>query len=116
MADELALKTPPQTPVEISVYIEGGRFVFRTDEPLAIYTYDKDAPGKSNCDGDCSKAWLPVKAPTIGKVVGDWTAIERSDKSAQWAYKGKPVYTYALDQPGKAAGDGVAGLWHVLNP
>jgi predicted lipoprotein with Yx(FWY)xxD motif len=49
-------------------------------------------------------------------VIGDWTAIERADQIWQWAYKGKPVYTYSLDQPGKIRGDGVAGLWHVLNP
>jgi predicted lipoprotein with Yx(FWY)xxD motif len=116
MADELAQKTPPQTPVEISVYIEGGRFVFRTDEPLAIYTNDKDAPGKSACEGECLKAWHPVVAPKPNKVVGDWTSIQRADQSWQWAYKGKPVYTYALDAPGKINGDGVAGLWHVLNP
>jgi predicted lipoprotein with Yx(FWY)xxD motif len=116
MADNVTLRSPPQSPVEISVFVEDGRFVFRTDEPLAIYTYDQDPPGRSVCDGECSKAWHPVIAPTPRKVIGDWTAIERADQIWQWAYKGKPVYTYSLDQPGKIRGDGVAGQWHVLNP
>jgi predicted lipoprotein with Yx(FWY)xxD motif len=111
---------PPYTainPAEISVFFEGGRYVFRTDETVPIYSYDKDSAGKSNCDATCARTWLPVAAPTPGKVLGDWTAIERPDKTCQWAYKGKPVYTYVHDAPGQIKGDGAeGGLWHIVNP
>jgi predicted lipoprotein with Yx(FWY)xxD motif len=109
---------PPYTapnPVEISVFFEGGRYVFRNDD-AAIYSFDKDTPGKSNCDSTCTRIWPPVAAPDTATTVGDWTAILRDNKTRQWAYKGKPVYTYGYDQPGKAKGDGIDGLWHVVNP
>ena len=47
-------------------------------------------------------------------VFGDWSVVKRDDGSSQWAYKGKPVYTYAKDTAGKATGDGVGGVWHLV--
>ena len=41
---------------------------------------------------------------------GDWTVITRDDGSKQWAYKGKPLYTYRVDAPGKPA-SGVGPAW-----
>ncbi|MEP7244984.1 MAG: hypothetical protein ABI885_15065, partial [Gammaproteobacteria bacterium] len=67
-------------------------------------------------DAVCAMTWPPVTAPSTASTVGHWKAIERTDKSRQWAYKGKPVYTYARDRPGQITGDGVDGLWHVVNP
>jgi predicted lipoprotein with Yx(FWY)xxD motif len=114
-----APQPPPYTapnPAEISVFFEGGRYVFRNDDTLPIYTYDKDEPGKSHCEAACATAWPPVIAPASATTVGDWSAIERPDKTKQWAYKGKPVYTYSRDEPGQIRGDGVQGSWHILNP
>lgn len=106
----------PLTPVEISVFSQGGRYVFRTDDARPIYSYDKDGRDESNCDAACAMTWQPVMAPSTATTVGDWKAIERDDKSRQWAYKSKPVYTYAGDQPGQITGDGVDGQWHVVHP
>ena len=117
MADNQPRMYSDPVPVEISVFFEGGQFVFRTDESQAIYFFDKDAPGKSNCDGACTLTWRPVAAPPGAKTVGNWTTIERPDKSWQWAFKGMPVYTLIHDQLGKATGDGAGGgLWHVVKP
>ncbi len=46
---------------------------------------------------------------------GDWTIIDRTDGTKQWAYKGKPLYTFVQDKkPGDMTGDGKAnGAWHV---
>ena len=33
---------------------------------------------------------------------GEWTIVERTDGTKQWAYEGKPLYLYIED---KAAGD-----------
>jgi predicted lipoprotein with Yx(FWY)xxD motif len=41
--------------------------------------------------------------------------VTRDDGSKQWAYKGKPVYTYAKDsKPGEATGDNFRDVWHVV--
>ena len=43
--------------------------------------------------------------------------IAREDGSKQWAYKGKPLYTWAKDaKPGDVTGDGVNNVWHIAQP
>ncbi|WP_438810678.1 hypothetical protein, partial [Proteus mirabilis] len=31
--------------------------VLATEKGMTLYTFDKDAKGKSNCDADCLKKW-----------------------------------------------------------
>jgi predicted lipoprotein with Yx(FWY)xxD motif len=51
------------------------------------------------------------------KANGDWSIVARDDGGKQWAYKGKPLYTWAKDQkPGDRTGDGVNNVWHVARP
>jgi predicted lipoprotein with Yx(FWY)xxD motif len=65
---------------------------------MALYTYEKDAGGKSMCNGDCAKEWPPLMAAADAKASGDWTIVTRDDGTMQWAYKGKPLYTYLEDK------------------
>jgi len=83
----------------------------------ALYTYAKDAEGKSNCNDKCAQNWPPLAAKADAKEEGDWTVIKRDDGTSQWAYKGKPLYTWVKDEkPGVAGGDGVGGVWHLATP
>jgi len=83
----------------------------------ALYTYDKDAEGKSNCNDKCAQNWPPLAVKADAKEEGDWTIIKRDDGSSQWAYKGKPLYTWVKDEKsGVAGGDGVGGVWHLATP
>ncbi len=76
-----------------------------------LYTFARDTtPGKSACNGDCATAWPPLAATGSDKDAGDWTVITRDDGSKQWAYKGKPLYTYARDTAGQPA-TGVSPAW-----
>lgn len=84
---------------------------------MTLYTFDKDAAGKSNCTGQCAQNWPPLAAAADAQSSGDWTVINRDDGSKQWAFKGKPLYTWVKDtKPGDTAGDGVNGTWHVAKP
>jgi predicted lipoprotein with Yx(FWY)xxD motif len=85
---------------------------------MTLYTFDKDTAGKSVCNGQCATNWPPLMASADAKASGDWTVITRDDGKKQWAYKGKPLYTWAKDtKPGDATGDGVANnTWHVAQP
>lgn len=84
---------------------------------MTLYTYDKDEPGKSNCTGLCAVFWPPVEAASKASSTDGFTVIERASGSKQWAYHGKPLYTYLKDsKPGDAVGDGVDGVWHVAKP
>ena len=87
-----------------------------TDEKgMALYTFDKDEAGKSNCSGQCAQNWPPAAAPVDAKPVGDLTLIKRDDGTMQWADDGKPLYTYVGDKKaGEVTGDGKNGVWHVV--
>jgi predicted lipoprotein with Yx(FWY)xxD motif len=85
---------------------------------MTLYTYDKDtAAGKSSCNGPCATNWPPLTA-SASTGSGDWSVVTRDDGTKQWAYKGKPLYTWNKDsKPGDVTGDGVASnSWHVAHP
>jgi predicted lipoprotein with Yx(FWY)xxD motif len=84
---------------------------------MTLYTFDKDNAGKSACNGPCATNWPPLMAAG-GTPSGDWSMITRDDGSRQWAYKGKPLYTWNKDtKPGDTTGDGfLNGAWHVARP
>jgi len=85
---------------------------------LALYTFDGDtAPNQSTCTGGCLIVW-PAHAASSGEsATGNFTIFKRADNgSLQWAYKGKPLYTFASDTPSaNGTGDGVQGF-HIARP
>ena len=84
---------------------------------MTLYIFDRDATGKSNCNGQCASNWLPLLAPADAKASGVWTIITRDDGRKQWAYKGKPLYAWSKDtKPGDVTGDGVNNVWHIAAP
>jgi predicted lipoprotein with Yx(FWY)xxD motif len=84
---------------------------------MTLYIFDRDTSGKSNCNGQCASNWLPLIAAVDGKASGDFTPITRDDGRKQWAYKGKPLYTWSKDhKPGDVTGDGVNSVWHIAAP
>ena len=85
---------------------------------MTLYTFDKDSAGKSACNGTCAANWPALTAAPGSAASGDWTVVTRDDGTTQWAYKGKPLYTFAKDtKPGDANGDGVFnGAWHIAKP
>ena len=64
---------------------------------MTLYVFDKDAGGKSACNGPCVANWPPLMVAGDGAASGDWTIVVRDDGTKQWAYKGKPLYTWAKD-------------------
>ena len=79
--------------------------VFVDYKGMTLYSFDSDDAGKSACAGDCAKVWIPLKAAELAKPVGDWAAVRRDDGSRQWAYKGRPLYSFSGDgKPGDAKG------------
>lgn len=81
---------------------------------MTLYTFDKDAGGKSACNGPCAANWPPLMAGGDAKASGAWTVITRDDGGKQWAYKGKPLYTWMQDaKAGDKTGDGFGNTWHT---
>lgn len=84
---------------------------------MTLYTYDKDSEGQSACSGQCAKNWPPLAAAQGAQASGDWSLVAREDGTQQWAYYGKPLYTFIQDKkPGDKNGDGKMGAWHVAQP
>ena len=84
---------------------------------MTLYIFDRDVTANRTA---------MVNAPAIGfrssptvdaKAAGDFTLVTRDDGRKQWAYKGKPLYTWSKDsKPGDATGDGVNSVWHIAAP
>ena len=84
---------------------------------MTLYVFDKDAKDKSNCAADCAANWPPFKVAADAKASGEWSIVARDDGAKQWAYDGKPLYTFIKDKkPGDAAGEGMGGVWHIAKP
>ncbi len=84
---------------------------------MTLYVFDKDSGGKSACNGPCAVNWPPLAATASDKAEGEWTVITRDDGMKQWAYGGKPLYTWIKDtKAGDVTGDGVGGTWHLAKP
>ena len=86
---------------------------------MTLYTFDKDVAGsgRSNCNGQCAVTWPPLMAATDAKPGGNYTLVPREGGGQQWAYKGKPLYTFLGDQkPNDMNGKGMNGVWQVATP
>jgi predicted lipoprotein with Yx(FWY)xxD motif len=102
-------------PAELMVQKSAMGPVFADAKGLTLYMFDRDTAGKSACSGACARNWQPARAPDLANgALGEWTAVRRDDGTRQWAYKGKPVYSFSGDtKAGELTGDGADSAWHV---
>ncbi|MFF2520877.1 SCO0930 family lipoprotein [Streptomyces liangshanensis] len=97
--------------------------VVTDSEGFTLYRFDKDtaSPPKSNCEGDCEKAWPVVSAEGAKAPAGVDPSllgeVARADGTKQLTIAGWPMYRYAQDKsPGDANGQGVGGTWFASAP
>jgi predicted lipoprotein with Yx(FWY)xxD motif len=77
-----------------------------------LYTLDADSKDTSVCNEYCATVWPPLRASAADKSSGAWSTFRRTDGTYQWAYNGKPVYTFAKDaKTGDKTGDNLKGPW-----
>ena len=89
--------------------------IYADMKDMTLYTYDKDEAGKSNCYDKCAVNWPPYLAAADAMAEGEWTIVDRTDGTKQWAYDGKPLYLYIEDKkPGDMTGEGKGGVWHIV--
>ena len=102
-------------PAEVTVQKSITGPVFADAKGLTLYTFDRDAAGKSVCSAACARNWQPLRVPDLANdIVGEWATVRRDDGSRQWAYNGKPVYTFAGDtKAGEVTGDETDSTWHI---
>jgi predicted lipoprotein with Yx(FWY)xxD motif len=77
----------------------------------ALYTYGSDTNGVSNCNSSCTSSWPIYQASSSSATLpANVTVITRSDGTKQYAYKGKPLYTFSGDSSGQVTGDGTSNF------
>lgn len=104
-------------PSNISSRDMGAGTLYTTDAGETLYTYlrDREQPGSSACVDACAEAWPPVLVPDGAAPVGNWTTVTRPTGERQWAYKGKPVYTFIEDTHADAmVGIRTTGTWNAV--
>ena len=88
----------------------------------AVYFFDKEKTSKSECYGECARAWPPVLTrgePRNGSGArsGLLGTTTRRDGKTQVTYRGRPLYYYVDDSPGRVLCHNVeefGGLWLVV--
>ena len=88
---------PPDLPpgFKIDTTIRGRMLV--TEQQRSVYYSDQDGPDRSNCRDDCTRIWQPILAPEAAQPRGEWSIVSNVLGVRQWAFRKKPLYTYALD-------------------
>lgn len=91
----------------------------------ALYFNDQER-GKVLCTGECVSFWKPLTVtgtPKAGSLPGKLAVAMRPGGARQVTYRGKRLYTFTLDKPGKVTGDnfkdafgGHTFTWHVAHP
>jgi predicted lipoprotein with Yx(FWY)xxD motif len=90
----------------------------------AFYLFDKERSRRSECYGDCAEAWPPVVTkgrPIVGRGIrADLLGTtRRRDGRLQVTYRGRPMYYYVADAPGRILCQNVVefgGRWLVVKP
>jgi predicted lipoprotein with Yx(FWY)xxD motif len=80
---------------------------------MTVYVHEgEDEPPLLAGDLASGKRRVPVPAPAVAVPIGDFSVVSRADGRSQWAWKGRPLYTYSGDN---RSGDayGVEGWWSV---
>ena len=110
-----ATESDDVTPEDINLNARGHGWVLTNADGMTLYTYSKDPrAGTPLCVEDCLETWPPLKAADAAKPVGDWTLVERDNGIKQWAFRGKPLYTYSRDtSPADMNGDEFLQQWYV---
>lgn len=94
-----------------------------------LYFFARDIEGSTTCtSATCAQLWpvyykASIKVPKSLKAE-DFATRTTTDGRPQTTYKGWPLYYYApasngvytREPPGQTGGNGVGGIWHVLNP
>jgi len=87
---------------------------------MTLYTFKKDAAGKSACAGECVVKWPIYFREKVGadpKLAADFGTITREDGQKQTTYKGMPLYYFAGDKgAGDLKGQGLKDVWFVAAP
>ncbi|MFK7863275.1 MAG: hypothetical protein AB8B95_03510 [Pseudohongiellaceae bacterium] len=97
-AKRVPIKPPPLLPPGFAIASTSIGRMLATSKNQSVYSYVNDTANASTCFEECLSVWNPVLAPALTRPQGEWSVLERSPGVRQWVFRGKPLYTYQLDQ------------------
>ncbi len=106
----------------VKIEKKGGVGTYLADaKGMTLYTFKKDMPGMSHCEGPCVDNWPIYFAEKVeagaGIKAGDFATITRGDGKKQTTYKGMPLYYFVGDKAaGDANGQGKKDVWYAATP
>jgi len=88
---------------------------------MTLYFTMRDSAEKSVVTGSTLQTWPVFYTPVISGPaslnMSDFGSITRSDGTMQTTFRGYPLYYYANDKaPGDTNGQGIGGVWFIVNP
>lgn len=84
---------------------------------FALYTFDNDTAGISNCMDACLDAWPPLLADANDVATPPYSIITRTSGMMQWAINNMPLYFFTPDATADDThGENVKSVWHVARP
>jgi predicted lipoprotein with Yx(FWY)xxD motif len=94
--------------------LDDGRVILTDQDGLSLYLFDVDQLGVSNCAGQCAVIW-PVLTTQENSLPEPFSIYTRDDGSQQIVFEDSPLYYFISDQKeGDILGDGVNGVWHII--
>lgn len=84
---------------------------------FALYTFDNDTDGVSNCTGGCLAAWPPLLATENDTAEAPYSIIDIDGGFKQWAINGMALYFFTPDETADDInGENANTIWHVARP
>lgn len=113
-------------PAGTKVTVVGSEFgrVVADRKGEALYLFDRESDGRSECYGACAEAWPPLLTKGKPRAVagadpGLLGTTRRRNGKLQVTYAGQPLYHYVHDAPGTILCHDVpefGGTWLVVKP
>ncbi|GAW97197.1 MULTISPECIES: hypothetical protein [Colwellia] len=84
---------------------------------FALYTFDTDSAGVSNCFDACLDAWPALLADDGDQATAPYSIITRSNGMKQWAINDMALYFFSPDTTAAdLLGENVDLTWHIARP
>jgi predicted lipoprotein with Yx(FWY)xxD motif len=99
-------------PPGVTIVKAGDVYVLADHQGRALYTR---SAARDGCNSECAQTYPAFAAPSLAQGSGAWSVLTDKVGTRQWAFKGKPLFTYEGDtKPGDRAGEFNSGWQGIV--
>lgn len=108
----LGLAPPPPVSVREAIDLDALLLVDGQGRTLYRYVGDMEDIADACATPACADRFTPLNAPELARASGRFSPLTRRDGITQWAFDGKPLFTFDDDlDPGTVRGMGLSARW-----